>query len=396
MNWNELYEFYRGHLLNDVMPFWLKLVDREHGGLHNCVTNEGKIVSTNKYTWSQGRALWVFSALYNDLDQDPQWLEIADGIATFLKTYGRDKSGAWNFILSTDGKVVEPFKSIYADAFAIYGLTQYAKARGDGEALKIALECFHRTSPRLNDHSTLPTAPHDIPAGYQSHGPSMIFALVYHDLGVLTGNQKILARSLELAEIVMTQHLHPADKLLYEFVRPGGKFVDSDIGKTFLAGHVIECMWFMYRIYTYHNQPDRVALAMDVIRWHIERGWDDEYGGIFLAQRTDGGEAVWHHPDAKVWWPITEALYALLLAYQETRADWAKDWYGKVHDYAFEKYPNRRYGDWFQNLDRKGTPIPVVVKGLEVKDPFHLPRALLYSLGVLEKLRRQPLSTDRC
>jgi N-acylglucosamine 2-epimerase len=387
MTWNELYDFYRGHLFNDVMPFWLKLVDREHGGLHNCVTNEGEIVSTDKYIWSQGRALWVFSALYNELGRDPKWLEIADGIAAFLKAHGRDEHGAWNFILTTDGKVVESPKSIYADAFAVYGLTQYAKARGDDEALNIALEGYRRTSPLLNDHSTLPAAPHDIPAGYQSHGPSMIFALVYHDLGVLTGNEEILARSLELAEIVMTQHLKPEDKLLYEFVQPGGGLVDSDVGRTFLAGHVIECMWFMHRIYTYHNRPDRVVLAMDAIRWHIERGWDDEYGGIFLAQRTDDGKAVWHQPDAKVWWPITEALYALLLAYQETREDWAKDWYWKVHEYAFSKYPNREHGDWIQNLDRKGNPIPVVIKGLQVKDPFHLPRALLYSIGVLKNLR---------
>ena len=35
MTWNDLYDFYRTHLTSDVMPFWEKLVDRKHGGLHN-------------------------------------------------------------------------------------------------------------------------------------------------------------------------------------------------------------------------------------------------------------------------------------------------------------------------------------------------------------------------
>ena len=386
MSFTDLLRFYQAHLTEQVMPFWTRLVDWECGGLNNCVSDDGTVQSTDRYMWSQGRALWTFSALYNDFDGNPEWLRIADRLARFLKTSGRDADGAWAFRLLRDGSVADGPKSIYVDAFVLYGLTEYARATGDDEALDIAVRTYRRTSPLLADHSTLPTEPHPIPPGVMSHGPSMIFALFYHELALLTGDDAILARARELAEIVMGRHLRPENRLLYEFVSPNGSLVDSDVGRTFIPGHAIESMWFMERIYRYHGQQDRVALAMNAIRWHLEEGWDEEYGGLYLACSVGGGTPVWHQPDAKVWWPHTEALYALLKAHQVTREPWCMEWYWRVHDYAFSRFPNREHGDWHQNLDRYGKRIPVVLKNLAVKDPFHLPRALLYSILVLREL----------
>ena len=136
---------------------------------------------------------------------------------------------------------------------------EYARARKNEQALELAVKGFRRTSPLLRDHSTLLTAPHPIPDGLPSHGPSMIFALVYHDLEVLTNNEEIQSRSMELVEIVMTQHLKPEHRLLFEYVRPGGQLVDSDAGKTYLTGHAVESMWFMHRIYGHHGRGDRAA-----------------------------------------------------------------------------------------------------------------------------------------
>ncbi len=390
-HFNGLLKFYEHHLREQVMPFWIDhCIDHEYGGLTNCVTDEGVVQSTDKWLWSQGRALWVFSALFNDFDGDDRWLEIAHPIARLLIEYGRCPDGRWAFILHRDGSLAEGPRSIYVDAFAMYGLTEYARATGDTRATELAVETFDNTSPRLYDHSQLQTHPHPIPPGMQSHGPSMIFALCYHELAELTGETRIADRALELAEIIMTQHVKPDHQLLYELVRPGGAIDDSDAGQTFVPGHAIESMWFMERIYRDRGCDDRINLAMDMIRWNLEKGWDAEYGGLFLARHARGGAAAWHQPDAKVWWPHTEALFALLRAYSLRRAEWALQWYRKIHDYAFDRYPNHEFGDWRQNLDRQGNTIPVVVKGLNVKDPFHLPRALIYGIHELRRLANKP------
>jgi N-acylglucosamine 2-epimerase len=387
LDFGELLEFFDDHLRSQVMPFWLQnCIDTEYGGINNIVADDGTVLSTDKFLWSQGRALWTFSGLFTRLDGDKKWLEIAKTIADFIKAYGRTSEGEWVFKLHRNGSVAEAPKSIYVDAFVATGMIEYARATGDQDATDLAIEIYRRTSKLLTDHSSLPTAPHPIPDGLQSHGPSMIFAYIYHELGILTGDDEILDRAYQLAEIVMTQHLKPEDEILYEFVKPGGDIAQTDAGQTFLPGHIVESMWFLEKIYHHHDRADRVSLAMDAIRWSLEKGWDHEYGGIYLALHAKGGKAVWHQPDAKVWWAHTEALYALLRAYEITGESWCLDWYWRVHEYAFDRFPNRENGEWFQNLDRKGHPIDVVVKNLAVKDPFHLPRALIMSIEVLRRL----------
>jgi len=391
----QLLQFLESHLSQHVLPFWTKYgLDWEHGGIFNFLEDNGRLISTDKALWSQGRALWVYSALYNYFDRSENWLKIADSIAAFIIRHSEQSPGAWAFTLRRDGQIVEPPQSIYVDAFVMHGLTEYARATNNERALDLALDTYRRTECLLRHHTELPTRPHHIPSGLQAHGPSMIFALVYHELGLLTGRSDILNRALDLAEIVMSQHLHPDHQLLYEFVLPGGQLSESDAGKTIIPGHAIESMWIMERIYAYHRQQDRVALALKAIRWHMERGWDPEFGGLFLAVHRDGGIPIWHSPDSKVWWPITESLFALLRAYELSGESWCLDWYWRVHEYAFRNYPNPEDGEWFQNLDRQGRRIPVVVKTLPVKDPFHLPRALLYSILVLRRLTGNSSTAD--
>ncbi len=144
----QLQAFYEDHLRNQVMPFWTEnCIDWDNGGINNMVNDEGTILSTDKFMWSQGRALWTFSALYNHLDRDSRWLEIADNIADFVMNHGRDTDGAWAFRLHADGSVAEPPKSVYVDAFIIYGLTEYARATGNRRAIEIARETCSRVSP---------------------------------------------------------------------------------------------------------------------------------------------------------------------------------------------------------------------------------------------------------
>lgn len=384
---SSLLEFYEKHLRDEVIPFWLvHCVDQKFGGLTNCVTDEGSLISTNKYVWSQARALWTFSALYNDFDQDKRWLEVAHHTAKFLIKHGRDKNGDWVFCLKQDGSIETPPQSIYVDAFIIHGFTEYARATDSEEALEIALQTYRRLPQLLTNHSDLKTAPHTIPQGLQSHGPLMIFANAFFDLGLVAKDSKILNEALALAEKIMTEHVKPDQKILREYVRPGGGLDNSDAGKTFLPGHAIESMWFLQRIYQHYKNHDRIAQTLDVIRWNLEKGWDDEYGGLFLACHVEGGPPQWHKPDAKVWWPHTEALYALIKAYELSPADWCNEWYGRMHDFSFSNYPNKTHGDWYQNLDRKLNRIQPVAKGLQVKDPFHLPRALIYSINALRRL----------
>ena len=126
-----------------------------------------------------------------------------------------------------------------------------------------------------------------------------------------------------------------------------------------------------------------IRRAVEVIRWHLEAGWDKEYGGIFLAIDAGGGTPFLPHFEKKIWWPHTEAIYALLLAHELTGEPWIEGWFDRIYDWSMAHFPMSGAGEWRQRLDRSGAPVTDVV-ALPVKDPFHLPRAVILSVQLLE------------
>ena len=66
----------RSELLDRTVPFWTRhAVDWEHGGLCSCLSDDGNVLSRDKYMWSQLRAIGTFSALYNKVEQKREWIK---------------------------------------------------------------------------------------------------------------------------------------------------------------------------------------------------------------------------------------------------------------------------------------------------------------------------------
>ena len=377
---------YRSELLDRTVPFWLKYgVDWKHGGICTCISDQGKVLSGDKYVWSQLRAIWTFSALYNKIERNQHYLDAATHIFNFIKRYGRNDKGEWLFCLDQDGKpLFDGATSIYCDGFAIYGFAEFARATNNQEAIDLARQAFANVQPRIALPGSYQTHPLPIPSGAKAHGISMIFSLAFHELGCYLNDPAMIEAGLEHAKQVMTVYLRPEDKRLYEFVALDNSLMKTPPGRVVNPGHAIESMWFMIHIFQDHNDRARIRQAIDAIKWHLELGWDEAYGGILLARDPEG--SFWADKwDTKLWWPHTEALYALLLAYSITREDWCLEWFERVHDYSFSHFPVPQFGEWIQNLDRQGVPMCAPV-ALPVKDPFHLARALIYGIGVLGSL----------
>ena len=75
---------------------------------------------------------------------------------------------------------------------------------------------------------------------------------------------------------------------------------------------------------------------------------------------------------------------ATACAYAHTRESWCADWHIRIRDYAFSHYPVPT-GEWTQWLDRYGNMSETAA--LPVKDPFHLPRGLIYLMEILKRGR---------
>ena len=106
---NQVKDRFRKELLESCVPFWLShAVDTEYGGLLNCLDREGKVYSTDKSIWMQGRAAWMFSYLYNNIENNDEYLKLAKSCLDFLEKYGIDEDGRMFFTVTRDGKPTEP------------------------------------------------------------------------------------------------------------------------------------------------------------------------------------------------------------------------------------------------------------------------------------------------
>jgi N-acylglucosamine 2-epimerase len=89
----------------------------------------------------------------------------------------------------------------------------------------------------------------------------------------------------------------------------------------------------------------------------------------------------------KLWWPHTEAIYALVLAHTLTGEERWLRWLDRVDAYSFARFVDPKHGEWYGYLDRRGE-VALPVKGGSYKGFFHVPRALLFSVQRIEAAGR--------
>ena len=65
----------------------------------------------------------------------------------------------------------------------------------------------------------------------------------------------------------------------------------------------------------------------------------------------------------------------MAMGYALTRRKECWEWYERVHDYAWKRFPDPQYGEWFGYLNRRGEVL-LDLKGGKWKGCYHLPRAL--------------------
>src|SRR5690606_10440854 len=89
------------------------------------------------------RILWTFSAAYRTLGS-PTYLQVAERAFHYIVNYFIDKTyGGLYWELDSKGDVIDKKKQIYAQGFAIYGLTEFYLATSNKKALELAINLFH-------------------------------------------------------------------------------------------------------------------------------------------------------------------------------------------------------------------------------------------------------------
>ncbi|HWF67907.1 MAG TPA: AGE family epimerase/isomerase [Acidobacteriaceae bacterium] len=380
----KLYNQYRHLLLDTFVPFWLKNgIDWKYGGVLSCLNDDGTVTLGDKFIWSQARSVWTFSALYNRIEKRPELLAAAKNSVRFLLAHGRNREGRWIYHTDQQGHEIEGATSIYTDCFVTYGFSEYYRATRDESILSVAREAFEYARHRIDAPGFQETAPYPLPIGWKNHGCPMIMTEVANELAQTTGDASLEPLIDDYVSRIMDHFVRPDRKVLLEFLTTDYREVPPPAGTFVMPGHAIESMWFVLHVARRRGDRDLIRRASEVIRWHLELGWDAEYGGIYLSRDIEGNEPYLPHSDKKIWWPHVEALYATLLAHELTGEPWCLEWYDRVAEWTWSHFPAPDGADWYQRLTREGKPTTEVI-ALPVKDPFHLPRGAMLIMQLMQ------------
>jgi N-acylglucosamine 2-epimerase len=371
---------YKTALLEDVIPFWERhSIDWEQGGYFTCLDRAGKVYDTDKFIWLQNRQVWLFSMLYNQLEnqseQRDRWLKIAANGANFLAKHGRDAEGNWYFALDRAGKpLVQPY-NIFSDCFAAMAFSKYALVSGEDWAKEVALQAYNnvlrrKDNPKGSYNKTFPgTRP------LKSLAVPMILANLSLEMDWLLPSDQLEDVLAATVQEVMTDFLDGDRGLMYENVAPDGSHVDSFEGRLINPGHGIEAMWFVMDIAKRRNDTTTINQAVDVVLNSLNFAWDTEYGGLYYFMDAEGYPPQQLEWNQKLWWVHLEALVALAMGYRLTGREACWEWYQKLHTYTWSHFADPQYGEWFGYLDRRGEVL-LNLKGGKWKGCFHVPRAL--------------------
>lgn len=380
-------QLYKNSLLNNVVPFWLQhSPDTKYGGYFTCLKRDGSVYDTDKFTWLQGREAWLFSMLYNQVDPNQKWLEMATLGIDFLKTKAMDSKGDFYFSLTREGQpLVKPY-NIFSDCFAAMAFSQYAKATGKEEYIQLAKSTYFnilrkKDNPKGIYEKNTNTRP------LKGFSLPMILSNLVLELEEIITPEEIEETIDKSIHEVMHVFRDEKSGIIYENVKLDGSLEDSFNGRLLNPGHGIEAMWFMIDIGVRINDTSLIKTASDTIIAILDYSWDKTYGGIFYFMDAKGNPPQQLEWDQKLWWVHLETLVALSKAYLHTQNPIIWNWYKKVHQYTWKHFPDPEHGEWYGYLNRQGDPL-LTLKGGKWKGCFHVPRALYQCWKTFEEIEK--------
>ena len=371
--------------LDRCVSFWLNNgMDPVHGGVYTCLDREGKVFSTDKSVWMQGRCGWIFAYLCHIYGVKDEWLAASKSCLDFMEKYciNRECGDRMYFTVTEDGKPLRQRRYYYSEAFYASANAEYYGITGDKVCLERARRAYNLYWDLAHGaEDPVGMGPKTIPETRtgRSFGLPMIILNVISILMRVDPEHKeeYEARAQQCVDEIFKYHVKPEMKCLLENVAEDGtprlNFTD---GRIINPGHDIEGVWFMLEHAKRTGDQELVGKAAEIFEWAIEAGWDKEYGGLLYFIDCLGRPPEAYEHDMKLWWPHNEILIASLMLYRDTREEKYLDWFEKTLDYCRDHLADPEYGEWYGYLRREGKPTEPACKGSTFKGPFHLPRAL--------------------
>jgi mannobiose 2-epimerase len=373
-------------LTQNILPFWMNIVDHENGGFYGEVAADG---TPNREASKGGiltaRILWTFSHAYR-IFSDPAYLAAAAQAYRFLCDHFWDTEyGGTYWNVDYQGAALDPKKQIYSQGFSIYGLSEYYMAAHENDALQKAIRIFEL----IEQHAFDP-----VHGGY--------FESFNRDWS--------LAKDFRLSEKeqnvpkTMNTHLHllePYTNLLRAWNDPLLHQQQRQLIRTFLD-HIIDpethhfglffsAAWQLrHRIISYGHDIEGSWLlceAADVLgeanlQTEVYRTALQMAEAVYQEAREDDGAIIYEaEPGGKLhdfreWWAEAEAVVGFFNAYQLSGDQKYLQASILAWQYIEDHLIDKVHGEWYRTVTRQGHPVPGRLVDFW-KCPYHNGRACM-------------------
>ena len=381
--------------LERCVDFWLKNgMDKVNGGVYTCLDRKGEVYSTDKSVWMQGRCAWVFSYLCHVYGVKDEWLAAAKSCLDFMEAHclNPNAAGRMYFTVTAEGKPLRQRRYYFSEAFYAMANAEYYGVTGDTacrDRARRAYDLYWDLWHGMPDPTGLgPKTEPETRTG-RAFGLPMIYLNVSNVMLRCDPEKGELyaGRAQACVDDIFRYHYHPELRCVLENVAPDGEArLYYTEGRTVNPGHDIEGVWFLLDHARRTGDRELAEKAEQIFNWAIHAGWDEKYGGLLYFIDCLGKPPEAYEHDMKLWWPHDEILISSLMLYRDTGKAEYLDWFLKTLDYCREHFSDPEYGEWYGYLRRDGLPTEPSTKGSTFKGPFHLPRMLILTDGMLGEL----------
>lgn len=376
-------------LASDDWAFWKKYgADREHGGFHGALDRQGNpIAPTDKGLIQQARHLWTTSLWYEKKERTPEVKALSDDLFRFLMSHFYDeKAREFRFKVSRQGESVDDKKVLYANAFAIYALTQYARAYGVKEAGDTALACFRAIDASAHDakfggYFREADPPWLTPGAAKETNTHLHLMEAFSSLYAYGKDPVVKERLEELVNLFVTKIIQKEGYARKDFLLDWTPFGEPAVS----YGHDLETSWLLVEAAESLGRPTdpaitRVALALG--NTSAEWGRDAAKGGYFEEGPPSGAPVK----REKIWWIQAEALPALYQLFLLSKQSKYLDYLEGTLAFIETHQADRKFGGWYWGIAEDGTIGPRGSgKGEEWKAAYHDLRATVFTAEWIEK-----------
>lgn len=376
------------HLHDELLSFWMnKTINPYFGGFVGRIDGNNQVhYDAPKGLILNARILWSFSAAYRIFGK-PEYLEMARISFNELEErfWDTDHGGVY-WMVNADGSINEAKKHSYAQAFAIYGYSEYYRITNDIKALEKAIALFEL----LNEHAYLAKDKAYYEAfsreweplkdvrlsekdalEFRSTNTHLHILEAYTNLYRVWDNPLLAQRLEELIDVFDHIIFEPDTGFYYSFFDEQW----NPKSNLYSFGHDIETSWLLSDAVALVGTPEQVernkAIVTKVANTIYEQGLSDT-GALYNLGSEGTIIDTDHH-----WWAQVEAMVGFVHAYSITQDERYITATIRLWDFINTYLLDKEFGEWFFRVNSVGIPYVVEDKVSEWKCPYHTTRACL-------------------